>query len=43
MTKGYIDDFSMDAIEKRYDHYKAEGGNSYISDLMHDLRKLPKK
>lgn len=43
ITKGYIDDFSMDAIEKRYDHYKAEGGNSYISDLMHDLRKLPKK
>lgn len=43
VKQGYIDDFSMDAIEKRYDHYKAEGGNSYITDLMQELRKLPKK
>ena len=37
----WIDDFSLDTIEKRYTHYKAEGGNSYITDLMKDLRKLP--
>lgn len=43
ITKGYIDDFSMDAIERRYDHYKQEGGNSYITDLVHDLRALPKR
>lgn len=42
-NKGYIDDFSMDAIEKRYVHYKAAGGNSYITGLMNDLRLLPKK
>lgn len=38
----YIDDFSLDCIEKRYAHYKAEGGNSFIEDLMIDLRSLKK-
>lgn len=38
----YIDDFSLDCIEKRYTHYKAEGGNSFIEDLMTDLRSLRK-
>lgn len=38
----YIDDFSLDCIEKRYSHYKAEGGNSFIEDLMIDLRSLKK-
>lgn len=41
--KGWIDDFSMDCVEKRYVHYKDEGGNSYISGLVSDLRKLPKQ
>lgn len=41
--QGYIDDFSMDSVEKRYCHYKKEGGNSYITDLMSELRKLPKR
>lgn len=40
--KGEIDDQSLDCIEKRYTHYKDEGGNSYIYDLMVDLRNLPK-
>lgn len=39
----WIDDFSLDCLEKRYKHYTAEGGNSYIEDLMKDIRKLPKK
>lgn len=43
MAQGWIDDFSMDCIEKRYAHYKDEGGNSYISGLVHELRKLPKQ
>ena len=38
----YIDDLSLDCIEKRYAHYKAEGGNSFIEDLMTDLRSLKK-
>lgn len=39
---GCIDDYSLDCIEKRYAYYKDEGGNSFIGDLMHDLRQLPK-
>ena len=40
---GYIDDYSMDAIERRYSHYKEQGGNSFVHDLMQELRALPKK
>lgn len=40
--KGQIDDYSLDCIEKRYNHYKDEGGNSFIDDLMDDLRNLKK-
>ena len=42
-TKGWIDDFSMDCIEKRYSHYIQENGNSYVADLMQNLRALPKQ
>lgn len=38
-----IDDYSLDCIEKRYSHYIAEGGNSFVETLMIDLRKLPRK
>lgn len=41
-TKGWIDDYSLDCIEKRYAHYKKMGGNSYIHDLMEELRELKK-
>ena len=40
--KKWIDDYSLECIEKRYDHYKDEGGNSFIKELMCDIRKLPK-
>lgn len=40
---GYIDDFSLDCIEKRYSHYQDEGGNSFIAALMAEIRALPKK
>lgn len=40
--KGYIDDYTLDCIEKRYAVYKRENGNSFVSDLMEDLRRLPK-
>lgn len=42
-TLGYIDDYSLDCIEKRYKHYQDEGGNSFIADLMKELRALPKR
>lgn len=38
-----IDNFLMDTIEKRYQHYKDEGGNSYISNMMEELRKMAKE
>ncbi len=41
--KGWIDDFSMDCIEKRYAHYIEEEGNSFVLDLMTELRALPKQ
>lgn len=37
-----IDDYSLDVIEKRYEHYKEEGGNSYIHLLIEELRALPR-
>lgn len=40
---GYIDDYNLDCIEKRYKHYKDEGGNSFVYDLMNEIRALPKK
>lgn len=39
---GHIDDYSLDCIEKRYRHYKDEGGNSYITTLVEEVRNLPK-
>lgn len=38
-----IDSFTMDTIEKRYQHYKDEGGNSYIKDIMEELRDMAKE
>ena len=37
-----IDYQSLDCIEKRYSHYVDEGGNSYVADLMKEIRALPK-
>ena len=42
-TLGYIDDYNLDCIERRYSHYKEEGGNSFVADLMGEIRALPKK
>jgi hypothetical protein len=39
----WIDDFSLNCLEKRYEHYLAEKGNSFVHNLMDDLRALPKK
>ena len=41
--KGWVDDFSLDCIEKQYTHYVEEGGNSFIKGFMDDLRALPKQ
>lgn len=41
--KGKIDDYSLDCLEKRYSHYKDQGGNSFIQILMQELRALPRE
>lgn len=41
--RGWIDDYSLDCCEKRYKHYVQEGGNSFIKDMMNEIRDLPKQ
>lgn len=41
--QGWIDDFSLDCIERRYQHYQDQGGNSFIGAFMKELRALPKQ
>ena len=42
MKQKWVDDFTMDTLEKRYLSYTTEGGNTYVEDLMNDIRNLPK-
>ena len=39
--QGWIDAFNAETIDKRYEDYKREGGNSYIEVLMERLHSLP--
>lgn len=39
---GGIDDINLQSIERRYLYYKTAGGNSFIDNLMDEIRKLPK-
>ena len=39
----WIDDFSLETLELRFQDYKKEGGNSYIENLMNEIRKLRRK
>lgn len=41
--RGWVDDYSLDCCEKRYKHYVQEGGNSFIEDMMNEIRDLPKQ
>ena len=41
--KGWIDDYSLDCLERRYEHYKEENGNSFVSELVNEVRALPKQ
>lgn len=38
----WIDDYSLDCCERRFKHYQAEKGNSFIEGFMNELRALPK-
>lgn len=39
----WIDDYSLECCERRYQHYRDEGGNSFILGFMNELRALPKQ
>lgn len=39
--QGWVDDFTMDTIEKRFEDYKKEKGNSYVEGLVNEIRALP--
>lgn len=41
--QGWIDDYSLECCERRFEHYRAEDGNSYIEDFMKEMRALPKQ
>ena len=38
----WIDDFSLNTLLLRFEDYQKEGGNSYISTLVEELKTLPK-
>jgi len=40
--KGWIDDYSLDCLEKRYGIYEKEKGNTFVLGLMNEIRNLPK-
>lgn len=35
-----LDSMQMDLLERRFYHYKRQGGNSYIDNLMQELREI---
>lgn len=37
-----IDDLNLQAMERRYLYYKTAGGNSFVDNLMDEVRELPK-
>ncbi len=39
----WIDDYSLDCLEKRFKHYVDEGGNSFVEELMNEIRELEKQ
>ena len=39
----WIDDFSLDCLERRYSRYQEQGGNSFIAGFMNELRQLPRQ
>ena len=40
VNQGWIDAFSAETLDRRYEDYKEEGGNSYIDTLMAQLHTL---
>lgn len=43
MDLKYIDIYSLAGIEDQFDKYKKEHGNTFVEELVQELRKLPKR
>lgn len=41
--QGWIDDYNLDCLEKRFKHYKEENGNSFVESLIKEIRELPRQ
>ena len=41
--QGWIDDYNLDCLERRFKHYKEENGNSFVESLMEEIRTLPRQ
>lgn len=41
IKEGKIDSNSLESLEKKYEHYKEAGGNSFVDNIMERLRELP--
>ncbi len=39
--KKWIDDYSLDCMQRRFERYVEEGGNSFIEKLMDEVKDLP--
>lgn len=39
----WIDDYSLECLERRFAVYKQEHGNSFVEGLMNEIRALPKQ
>lgn len=42
-TKHWIDDYTLECCENKYQHYKDEGGKFNLDALMKELRNLPRQ
>lgn len=42
-SQGWVDDYSMECLERRFAVYKQEHGNSFVEGLMNEIRALPKQ
>ena len=40
VEKGYIEMYVMEALEHRYEKYLKENGDSFIANLMNEMRKM---
>lgn len=40
-SDGYVNSHLMQVLEERYETYKRENGNGYITGIMHELRAFP--